>query len=105
LICSFLPSIVPKLEQSLVNFLSKVICEEGIKITEKLNEGLSEHQTSKQFESQLNILRVLSYDEDWHRFGELQEKTKLSTKTLSKQLDKLKEIKLIEKDENKTQEQ
>jgi len=69
---------------------------------EKLNKGLREHQTSKTVESQLTVLRVLSYDEDWHRYGELEKKTKLSTKTLSKQLDKLEKINLIEKDGNKS---
>ena len=68
----------------------------------RLNEGLREHQTSKAVESQLKILRTLSYDELWHRYGELEGETKLSTKTLSKQLEKLGEIKLVEKDENKS---
>jgi hypothetical protein len=67
----------------------------------KLNKGLREHQTSKAVESQLKILNVLSHDEDWHRYGELEGETKLSTKTLSKQLDELGELTLIEKDENK----
>jgi hypothetical protein len=71
-------------------------------LTHKLNKGLREHQTSKAVESQMKILRVLSYDENWHRNGEIQGKTGLSTKTLSKQLDRLEEIKLIEKDENKS---
>jgi DNA-binding MarR family transcriptional regulator len=71
-------------------------------MVEKLNKGLREHQTNKAVESQLEILRILSYDEDWHRYGELQRDTKLSTKTLSKQLHKLEEMKLIEKDENES---
>jgi len=63
----------------------------------KLNRGLREYQTDKSMESQLSILGVLSYDEDWHQYSELREKTGLSDATLSKQLKRLKEINLIER--------
>jgi DNA-binding HxlR family transcriptional regulator len=64
---------------------------------DKLNRGLREYQTEKSMESQLSILSVLSYDEDWHQYSEIREKTRLSDTTLTKQLKRLKKIKLIER--------
>jgi len=66
-------------------------------MSKKLNKGLRQYQTEKAIESQVSILKVLSYDEDLHQYSELKEKTKLSDATLSKQLKQLKEIKLIER--------
>ena len=63
----------------------------------RVNSGLREYQTEKSIESQLFILKFLSDDEDWHRYGEIKKETKLSDPTLIKQLDSLREIKLIEK--------
>jgi len=66
-------------------------------MSKKLNMGLRQYQTGKAIESQTAILMVLSYDEDFHRYTELKENTKLSDATLSKQLRILKEMKLIER--------
>lgn len=43
------------------------------------------------------ILKTLS-DEKWHKYGELLEKTKISSRTLTKHLDYLKECNLIKKE-------
>jgi DNA-binding HxlR family transcriptional regulator len=66
-------------------------------MSKKLNKGLRQYQTEKAMESQISILKVLSYDEDLHQYGELKEKTRLSDATLSKQLKQLKEMNLIER--------
>jgi len=66
-------------------------------MNKKMNKGLRDYQTEKVMDSQISILRVLSYDEDFHQYSELREKTKLSDATLSKRLKQLKKMKLIEK--------
>lgn len=56
-----------------------------------------DNNTSKMIESSKAILKVLS-DEKWHKYSELLEKTKLSSRTLTKRLDNLLEGKLIQKE-------
>ena len=52
----------------------------------------------KKIESIKSILKALS-DEEWHKYGELLEKTKISSRTLTNHLDYLKECKLIKREE------
>ena len=64
-------------------------------------KGLREYQTEREMKSQLSILKILSWDEAWHRYSELREETKLNDSTLAKQLTRLREINLIEKQKDK----
>jgi DNA-binding transcriptional ArsR family regulator len=66
-------------------------------MSKKTNKGLRDYQAEKSMESQLTIVNFLVDDEDWHRYSEIKEITKLSDPTITKQLNKLKAMKLIEK--------
>ena len=59
---------------------------------------MNNENTDKRIESSKSILKVLS-DEEWHKYGELLEKTKISSRTLTKRLDDLQDRKLIQKEE------
>jgi DNA-binding MarR family transcriptional regulator len=71
----------------------------GDKKTNTRKQSIGINNTDKEFKSKWAILTALS-DGQWHRNKELKEKTKLSSRTLDKHLDKIKEFQLIERKTN-----
>ena len=63
------------------------------------NTGIGNYQTEKAINAKWSILKTLS-DGEWHRNMELKEKTRLSSRTLSKHLKQMTELKIIEKKED-----
>ena len=61
--------------------------------------GMGNYQREKAYYSQKTIFKILS-DEKWHRNMELKTKSKLSPRTLAKHLQRLMELKLIERKED-----
>lgn len=58
--------------------------------------GLGSYQREKSYFAQRAIFKAL-YDGQWHRNMELKEKTNLSSRTLSKHLDRMLKLQLIER--------
>ncbi len=62
-------------------------------------QGMGEYQREKAFFAQRSILKAFS-DGQWHRNKELRETTKLSSRTLSKHLENLTQLQMIERKED-----
>jgi len=62
----------------------------------KQNIGIGNWHKNKAYEAKWKILIALS-DGQWHRYMELKQKTELSSRTLTKHLDHMKNIQIIEK--------
>lgn len=60
------------------------------------NTGIGYYQKQKAFYAQRVILTILS-DGQWHQYKVLKQKAKLSSRTLVKHLDQMKNVNLIEK--------
>lgn len=81
--------------------------KEGVKIIKqtksansKRRKSIGEDQEQKKSES-IKIVNFLLYDGKWHRIIELQKNTCLSTRTLYKRLEELRNLKLVERKEGK----
>lgn len=57
----------------------------------KKDRGMGRHQLDRIAEARKTVLMLLA-DGDWHQYGELREKSRLSSATLSKHLKQLKDI-------------
>ena len=62
----------------------------------KQNTGIGDYQTNKEYKATWSILKTLS-DGQWHRNMELKEKTKLSSRTLAKHLNRMTNLQTVEK--------
>ena len=83
-----------------MGFTCKVICVSGWKMrNRKQNRGIGDYQIKQAEEAKWKILEALA-DGDWYRYKEIREKTNLSSRTLTKHLDRLQEIPIVERKED-----